>query len=316
MRARTRVNPPTDWFDVSVADLRRKLLAAILVGQIVPFLVTLYIVLAFVWPGGLASASGWRVVLLTLLAGAALLMAAGSAVVLGVAKKVSTLIRALRAVNLPDAVTMDDDELTNFARRVNLLLREQREKDTRLGRLEYQLRKAREDAAEGGERIDERELRSGRPYVGRALFDFLLGLEVARAARYHRTFSVAVMSFSPTDRSLPEEVVEKAQQWVVRTLPDYVRQSDVGYHRAPAEVALLLPEADEHQAGKFAHRVCSSVEAHPYVGGERIGGLRMRAYCGLATYPADGDDPDQLLGLAATRLGYAREGPSSVVGRI
>lgn len=308
------MSPLSDWLGVSAVEIRRQLLMAVLLGELLPLVAGLYLVAAFVWPGTLVDAPGWKTVLIVLLCGVALLMLAGALVVVGVAGRISTLSRTLRAINLPEVRLPGDDELTALARRLNALLKQQREKEMQVHRLEYALRRTRDEASGRTKAATDDRLRLARPYVSRPIFDLLLGLETARASRFHRSFSLAAVSFRPDDASIPEAVGNKAVRWVLGSLGDYVRDSDVGYRRSDSEVVFLLPETDQRQSVKFAHRLCTSVEAHPFVSGSRIGGVRVRVCCGLATHVVDGKEAEQLLEIAETRLSGARETGSGVVG--
>jgi hypothetical protein len=309
------MSPLSDWLDISVVQLRKQLLLALLFGEVLPFLAVLYLVSAFIWPGTVANRPGWKVVLVVLLCGVALLMVAGALIVIGVGGRISTLSRTLRAVNLPEVGLPEDDELTAVARRLNALLKQQREKEMQVQRLEYALRRARDESSKPvGPSVGHRPGLAG-PYVGKAAFDLLIGLEAARASRYHRTFSLATVSVCPAEASVPDEVAEKAVKWAVGSLPQYTR-SEVGYRRSDSEVTFLLPETDQRQSVKFAHRLCSSVEAHPFVSGGRLGGVRVRAYCGLATYPVDASEPDRLVEITADRHDEARKTGCGVVGNV
>jgi diguanylate cyclase (GGDEF)-like protein len=310
------MSPLADWFGVSVVELRRQLVLALLFGEALPLAAVLYLVAGFIWPGTVAGGPGWKVVLIVLLGGVALLMVAGALIVAGVIGRISTLSRTLQAVNLPEVEVPGDDELTGLARRLNALLKQHREKEMQVQRLEYAVRRLREDGSGQASRAGDVRPGHVRPYVGKAVFDLVLELELARASRYHRNFSLAAVWFHPTDDAVSEDVRDKAVKWTVSSQHEYLRESDIGYRRSDEDVLALLPETDERQAVKFAHRLCSSVEAHPFVSGGRIGGVRVRAYCGVATYPVDAKEADRLIEIATKRLGQARETGSSVVGSV
>lgn len=67
-----------------------------------------------------------------------------------------------------------------------------------------------------------------------------------------------------------------------------LRQSDVAVPVAPGELLLVLPHADESGARRVAVRVHEAALGQP---------IRL----GWASYPGDGDNPDDLLALARSR---------------
>ncbi len=315
-RTRIRLRPTADWLDISVGAPRKKLYVALAVGEIIPFLLLLYVVVAFVRPETVGTGPGWKVFLILLLSGVALLMCAGALIVVGVAAKISALARTVRAANLTEARIPGEDELTALARGLNGLLKRQREKDMQMQRLEYALRRMRDDASKSTRHIGDQSGGFARPFVSKETFGLLIDLEVTRAARYHRTFSVVALSFHPADAATSEEVANKAVGWVVASLPEHVRDSDICLRQSEGRALLLLPEADERQSVRFGRRLCSTVETHPFVVGGRIGGVRLRARCGLASYPVDANSPDRLIEIASERLRLAGERGSSVVGNV
>jgi GGDEF domain-containing protein len=306
---------PAEWLDIPVTKIRRKLVMALLLGEVFPLLVVVYLVLALVWPGTVAGKPGWNALVIILLSSVVVLMAAGAAVVMSVAGRVTALAETLRGVNLPEKTSPDDDELAALSQRLNLLLRQRQERDLECERLEVDLRNAREKAAKLARAYEEGPTGPSFPYVGKALFDLLIGLEVARAIRHHRTFSLAAVCFAPADKSVPEDVAARARAWVADYLPAHVREVDVAYQSAPGEVLFLLPETHERQSMRFAQRISSRIESHPHVTNDRVAGVRMKAGCGVATFPTDATEAGQLVAIVSTRLDAARSGDATVVGR-
>jgi diguanylate cyclase (GGDEF)-like protein/excisionase family DNA binding protein len=79
------------------------------------------------------------------------------------------------------------------------------------------------------------------------------------------------------------------------------RESDRVYRYGGDEFSLILPGADAADAVDVAERVRAAIRAVPGASGRRVG---MRCSIGVATYPADATDADELL-LAADRALYA-----------
>ncbi len=315
MEVTRRVMLPAEWLDIPVTKIRRKLLIALLLGEVLPLLVVVYLVVAVIWPGTVAGEPGWNALVIILLSSVVVLMAAGAAVVMSVASRVTALTETLGGVDFPDMRFADDDELAALSQRLNLLLRQRRERDLEYRRLQVDLRSAQEEAAKLARTPEESSTGPCLPYVGKALFNVLIRLEVARGIRHHRTFSLAAVCYAPADGAVPEDVAARARDWVADYLPAHVREVDVAYQRAPGEVLFLLPETHERQSMKFARRIQSRIESHPYVTNDRVAGVRMRAGCGVATFPADATEAGQLIAIASARLDAANSGGTTVVGR-
>lgn len=121
--------------------------------------------------------------------------------------------------------------------------------------------------------------------------------EIYKARRYGRAFSLLTFSLDnlPVLRQrLGHQVVRQAQQIVLRVLSQIIRDSDVVARATEQEFHVLLPETDFFGGLMFLRRALSSVAEEPDA---RL--LEAKVSLGLtggvATFPRDGDDFDELL---------------------
>jgi diguanylate cyclase (GGDEF)-like protein len=136
----------------------------------------------------------------------------------------------------------------------------------------------------------------------RRLFDEYCDKELNRAKRYHHHLAVVIL-----DLHLLKEVNDrhghlqgdKTLQLTAETLRKTLRASDLAFRIGGDEFALLLPQTDPEQGITLCRRVRSQYETE-------IGLLKLdigvTVDFGIAVYPQDGDQKDQLLNLADERL--------------
>ena len=101
--------------------------------------------------------------------------------------------------------------------------------------------------------------------------------ELARSARYHRRVCVLIITVAD-DAAIPA---------FANALREGVRAGDLAYRVAPGELAAVLAESDADVGAAVAARL-------------EAGGL-PEFHHGMAAYPDDGEDPDELLQTARRR---------------
>ncbi len=117
-----------------------------------------------------------------------------------------------------------------------------------------------------------------------------LGNEVRRAKRYTHELSVLIIdidhfkSYNDTNGHLQgNEAIKK----VTRVMKDVTRTMDVLSRYGGEEFAIILPEANKHQALQTAIRICKSVEETKVLGEEKQPLKKLTISIGVATYPED-----------------------------
>lgn len=136
----------------------------------------------------------------------------------------------------------------------------------------------------------------------RRLFDPLFEKELNRAKRYAHPLSLVSLDlhrFKEVNDQLGHLRGDDVLRAVASTLQKSLRTSDSAFRLGGDEFSLLLPQTDAAQAFALSRRVSAafaevlrSIEIS----------MSVTIDYGIATFPADGDTVDQLIGVADSRL--------------
>lgn len=153
----------------------------------------------------------------------------------------------------------------------------------------------------------------------RGYFDERFREEVIRAKRHHRALSVAMLDvdrFKVFNDSWGHSAGDVALKEVAVAIRKALRQTDVVARYGGEEIVLILPETPAESAVRKLEHIRRLVADMPVPLARRTlppGAITVSA--GVASAPEDGDDVDQLLGRADTRLFAAKQmGRDRVVG--
>lgn len=132
--------------------------------------------------------------------------------------------------------------------------------------------------------------------------------EIYKARRYGRAFSMLTFSLdnlAAIRQRVGHAAVRQAQQIVLRVISQIIRDSDVVARATEHEFHVLLPETDYFGGLMFLRRALSSVieEADAKALEARV---PMGLTGGVATFPRDGDDFDELLVCCRRRMDERR----------
>lgn len=153
----------------------------------------------------------------------------------------------------------------------------------------------------------------------RGYFDERFREEVIRAKRHHRVLSVAMLDvdrFKVFNDTWGHSAGDIALKEVAIAIRKALRQTDVVARYGGEEIVLILPETPPESAVRKLEHIRRLVADMPVPLARRTlppGAITVSA--GVASAPDDGDDVDQLLGRADTRLFAAKQmGRDRVVG--
>ncbi len=162
------------------------------------------------------------------------------------------------------------------------------------------------------ERAGFRDRETGAYHL--AYFVDYAGKEIYKARRYGRSLSLAVLTLDNLDdlRREPRDALRAATRAVISAVSRVVRDADVLARVSEREHYVLLPETDHFGALMLVRRAREEIRREPAVRAldERC---RVALSLGAATFPADGDEFDELL---ATCRARQEEQRASLVGRL
>ncbi|HJW74753.1 MAG TPA: diguanylate cyclase, partial [Thermoleophilia bacterium] len=144
-----------------------------------------------------------------------------------------------------------------------------------------------------------------------------LALAQARAERYGTHFSLVMMDidgFKSLNDTHGHPAGDAVLCQVARLLKERTRASDSVGRYGGDEFLLILPETTPSEACVLAEKLRAGLAGRPYVAptGERIG---VRASLGVAAYPHDGRDADELVGVADANLYVSKRRGGDAVTR-
>jgi len=182
-----------------------------------------------------------------------------------------------------------------------------------LGRLSWQLQRARERVAEERvaharriEYLAYHDSLTGLP--NRAFFSRLLGQEMQRAQRYQQSLALLFLDldrFKLINDSLGHEAGDELLREIAKRLAASVRDSDIVARLGGDEFVVLLPEVQAKiQVAAVADKILTKV-AKPFLLANQE--FRITVSIGISLFPGDGDDEETLTKHADFAMYSAKE---------
>ncbi|MBM3275894.1 MAG: diguanylate cyclase [Candidatus Sericytochromatia bacterium] len=141
----------------------------------------------------------------------------------------------------------------------------------------------------------------------RLLYDRLRA-ELARAKRYQVPTTCLILEIDNlqalNDRYGPP-IGDRIIQETATVLRTTMRVYDIISRYASDEFALVLPQAKADQGLRVAERIRKRIESHDYAADDVS--TRITVSIGLATYPGDGEEVEDLLAAAESALAAAKK---------
>ncbi|MBN1350253.1 diguanylate cyclase [candidate division KSB1 bacterium] len=100
---------------------------------------------------------------------------------------------------------------------------------------------------------------------------------------------------------------------IANLLRGNIRNIDIAARYGGEEFSLILVESDKKAAGIVAHKIKKLVEDYPFSYQETQPNGKLTISMGVATFPDDGFDPDELVNVADKRLYKAKENGRNLV---
>lgn len=143
----------------------------------------------------------------------------------------------------------------------------------------------------------------------RAYLEDFLAAEVHRSKRYARHFAVAMVDidrFKNFNDTWGHAAGDQALKKVADTLQHGIRRSDLVARYGGEEMVLVMPETTLYAARKRLEAIREAVAAEPMQVPKRTESVRVTVSAGVAYWPDDGQDPDDLLHTADQRMFHAK----------
>ncbi len=151
----------------------------------------------------------------------------------------------------------------------------------------------------------------------RAYFEEFLTAEATRSRRYQRSFAVAMVDidrFKNFNDTYGHAAGDEALKAVAGTIQRSVRRSDLVARYGGEELVLVMPETTLTQARTRLESIREAVAVDPIAIPKRVEKARITVSSGVACWPADGENVDELLHNADARLFQAKaQGRNRVV---
>lgn len=134
--------------------------------------------------------------------------------------------------------------------------------------------------------------------------------EISRAKRAGRMLSVVIFDvdfFKKYNDANGHLLGDEALKRIATIIRENIRRGDVAARYGGEEFVVLLPEADRDAARKVAERVRKKVEEVCFEGEETLPNRKLTISAGVATYPEDAEEKDELIKAADDALYTAKQ---------
>ena len=125
--------------------------------------------------------------------------------------------------------------------------------------------------------------------------------EVTRATRFGHPVSLIFFDldhFKQVNDNHGHQAGSRVLHEIGKLLLRTLRSTDVPVRYGGDEFVLLLPETSKDQALEAARRIGAAIAREPFLAGERHGPLKLTASLGVAAFPDDAHDPEELIRMA------------------
>lgn len=143
----------------------------------------------------------------------------------------------------------------------------------------------------------------------RAYFEDFIAAEMNRSERYARVFAVAMIDidrFKNFNDTYGHAAGDQALKAVAQAMQLGGRSSDLVARYGGEEMVVVMPETTLMAARKRVEAIREAVASEPIRLPKRIESVRVTVSAGVACWPEDGRDADDLLHVADARMFHAK----------
>lgn len=180
-----------------------------------------------------------------------------------------------------------------------------------------QLRQQIEGLEQAKRQFQELSMRDGLTGLfNRRYFQASLSVEFSRAKRHLREFSLIFLDidhFKTYNDTHGHPEGDKLLTFLGKLLKERVRGSDIPARYGGEEFTVILPETPKSGAVIIAEAIRTMIAETQFPGGESQPLGRVTSSFGVATYPEDGSDPNEILVAADQALYQAKQNGRNTV---
>lgn len=143
----------------------------------------------------------------------------------------------------------------------------------------------------------------------RAYFEEFLAAEIRRSQRYSKSFAIGMVDidrFKNFNDTYGHAAGDEALKLVAGILRRAVRRSDLVVRYGGEEMVIVMPETTLNQARSRLEAIRAAVAAEAIKLPKRDERVRVTVSAGVASWPTDAENPDDLLHVADARLFHAK----------
>ena len=143
----------------------------------------------------------------------------------------------------------------------------------------------------------------------RAYFEEFLGAEIRRSQRYSKSFAIGMVDldrFKNFNDTYGHAAGDEALKIVSTIMRRSVRRSDLVARYGGEEIVLVMPETSLNQARSRLESIRAAVAENTIKLPKRDERVRVTVSAGVASWPTDAENPDDLLHVADARLFHAK----------
>lgn len=141
-------------------------------------------------------------------------------------------------------------------------------------------------------------------------------IQVENCKRYNSVFSLIIIDidfFKKFNDTFGHQSGDAVLRQVAQKLKKNVRSSDFVCRYGGEEMSIILPNADRDEVIITAQKICQTISEKPFkLANDAESNVTISL--GVATYPQDGQTPDEIIAKADKRLYFAKENGRNQVG--
>ncbi len=147
-------------------------------------------------------------------------------------------------------------------------------------------------------------------------FQYLLQAELDKAKVQKNNLSIVMLDiddFKIYNDKLGHQAGDQILKELAKVLKKHSRRMDYVCRYGGEEFAILLPETNRNEASIIAERLRQDIEKHPFIQEEILPNNKLTVSIGIATFPENGQNPQELIRSSDTALYQAKNKGKNII---